>query len=376
MKMHDEETLLDELWEEEVLEEEESLLSQLGMEEQYDDSLNMMRTLAKNGDQRGILWMGMYYMQGDETEQDFAEACYWFDKSNDAVAKAEMAKVYEREGNQELARRYYQEAVEAEEDSEGTMKGLAHLSLTMLWLSEDLQEAEYNLIQAIQSTLPEGMESHIPKVADVLGRRLLLEKDYEACLAWTRVFLKYEPDNEDGKKRLLLTAIEGLKAEEGSDFQKNALIVLEELEKQGNYQASVLLHARRTENEDKAEETKKNSEEPSGHSSDTQNKELMPEDEEALKNRGICMLAYLGPLVIIPILKSRDDPCVRFHANQGLVLFLAFLILHFILVPVFQGIIFKLLYFVLGFFILMGLVNAFTGENLPLPLIDRIHLLK
>lgn len=244
MEIQDEATLVDGFQKEE-LPEEESLLDLLDMEDKSDESFHMMQTLAKNGDQRGILWMGMYYMQGDEEEQDFAEACYWFCKSNDAAAKVQMAKVYEWEGNRELARQYYQEAVDAEEDSEGTMKGMAHLSLTMLWLSEDVYEAEYHFVQVMKSSLPAGMESHIPEVADVLGRRLFLEKDYERCLAWTRIFLKYEPDNENGKKRLFLACGEGLKAEEGSRFQKAALEGLEELSAQGEQQALALLRAYR-----------------------------------------------------------------------------------------------------------------------------------
>lgn len=244
MEIRDQETLVDGFQKEE-LPEEESLLNLLDMEDKSDESFQMMETLAKNGDQRGILWMGMYYMQGDETGQDFAEACYWFCKSNDAVAKVQMAKVYEREGNRELARRYYQEAVDAEEDSEETMKGLAHLSLTMLWLSEDVHKAEYHFAQVMKSSLPAGMESHIPEVADVLGKRLFLEKDYERCLVWTRIFLKYKPDNEDGKNRLLLVSGAGLKAEEGSGFQKAALEGLEELSAQGDQQAFALIRAYR-----------------------------------------------------------------------------------------------------------------------------------
>lgn len=33
------------------------------------------------------------------------------------------------------------------------------------------------------------------------------------------------------------------------------------------------------------------------------------------------ILSYIGPLVVIPFLMSKDDPFVKFHIKQGLVVF-------------------------------------------------------
>ena len=38
------------------------------------------------------------------------------------------------------------------------------------------------------------------------------------------------------------------------------------------------------------------------------------------KNKIFAILAYLGILVLIPILAAKDSPFAKYHANQGLVL--------------------------------------------------------
>jgi uncharacterized membrane protein len=52
----------------------------------------------------------------------------------------------------------------------------------------------------------------------------------------------------------------------------------------------------------------------------------------ASPNRGIMLvLAYLGPLAVIPLVTEKNDPEVQWHAKHGLVLFVAEIILFCIL---------------------------------------------
>jgi uncharacterized membrane protein len=45
---------------------------------------------------------------------------------------------------------------------------------------------------------------------------------------------------------------------------------------------------------------------------------------DAMRDRGLMIvLAYLWPLAIIPLLASRDDPEVQWHAKHGLILMVA-----------------------------------------------------
>ncbi|KPJ86127.1 hypothetical protein AMJ57_00355 [Parcubacteria bacterium SG8_24] len=47
-------------------------------------------------------------------------------------------------------------------------------------------------------------------------------------------------------------------------------------------------------------------------------------------NKVFAALSYLGPLLIVPLLMSRDSDYIRFHARRGLVLFFAEVLLSFL----------------------------------------------
>lgn len=82
------------------------------------------------------------------------------------------------------------------------------------------------------------------------------------------------------------------------------------------------------------------------------------------------ILAYIGPLVIIPYLTAKGDPFVKFHIKQGLVLFVIELVLWVI-----ASMFWFLLPFVpllqLAVFILsvVGIVNVVHKKEKPLPLV-------
>lgn len=112
-------------------------------------------------------------------------------------------------------------------------------------------------------------------------------------------------------------------------------------------------------------------------------------------NKAMAVLSYLGILVLIPIFAAKQSPFARFHANQGLVLFLAAVaygILSAIILAIVGAIVFSSysgfgLYTALSlilnlgyiFFLvlaIMGIVNAVKGEEKRLPLIGNIQILK
>lgn len=92
------------------------------------------------------------------------------------------------------------------------------------------------------------------------------------------------------------------------------------------------------------------------------------------------ILAYLGLLVLVPIFAAPKSAYVRFHANQGLVLIIAELIITFsarILGSLWGfSLIFLLARLVCFAFAVIGLVAAARGEQKELPFIGQIHLLK
>ena len=82
-------------------------------------------------------------------------------------------------------------------------------------------------------------------------------------------------------------------------------------------------------------------------------------------------------LFFLPLLKPKD-PFLRFHANQGLVLWLSYLFLSFIVKyqPFIGGL---LLFFAkIGYFlgVVFGMYHAFNGEEEPLPLIGGVKIIR
>ena len=99
--------------------------------------------------------------------------------------------------------------------------------------------------------------------------------------------------------------------------------------------------------------------------------------EDINENKTMAILAYI--LFFVPLLAARESKFAMYHANQGLVLFLAAMAVNFIgsLIPV------------IGWFLIvplgnlaaivlavLGIVNAYKGEAKPLPLIGGIQLIK
>ena len=106
------------------------------------------------------------------------------------------------------------------------------------------------------------------------------------------------------------------------------------------------------------------------------------------QNKVMAVLAYLGPLVLVPILAAKDSKFAKFHANQGLVLFIcsivyciALFFIGFILYSIsdYLGIfvhILRLLNIAFLVLAILGIVNAINGQAKELPIIGKIQLLK
>ncbi|PWM53464.1 MAG: hypothetical protein DBX41_01220 [Clostridiales bacterium] len=98
---------------------------------------------------------------------------------------------------------------------------------------------------------------------------------------------------------------------------------------------------------------------------------LMRSSEEKLW----AMSGYI--LFFLPLLKPKNE-FLRFHANQGLVLWLSYLFLSFIVK--YQPFIGVLLLFLakIGYFtgVLFGIYQAYLGKETPLPFIGSIKILR
>ena len=105
-------------------------------------------------------------------------------------------------------------------------------------------------------------------------------------------------------------------------------------------------------------------------------------------NKVMSILPYLGILVLVPIFAAKDSKFARFHANQGLVLFLAEIAFYIVLTIV-SAIILAIswkLYFIITILSLVwivflvlaiiGIINAANGKAKELPVIGKFTLLK
>ncbi len=105
-------------------------------------------------------------------------------------------------------------------------------------------------------------------------------------------------------------------------------------------------------------------------------------------NKAMAILAYFGPLVLIPIFAAKGSKFARYHSNQGLVLLLAAIaygIVYNILSAIILAISWRL-YFVVSIIglvsivitvlAIIGIINAATGKAKELPLIGKFKILK
>jgi uncharacterized membrane protein len=114
--------------------------------------------------------------------------------------------------------------------------------------------------------------------------------------------------------------------------------------------------------------------------------EVDPDDAEKHKIFGI--IAYLSILCLVPILAAKESPFAKYHANQGLVLFLLEIVIWIALFVIgiilamlpaglgFLSAVFALLYLVPLALLIYGIINAAAGKCVPLPVIGGIKLLK
>lgn len=96
----------------------------------------------------------------------------------------------------------------------------------------------------------------------------------------------------------------------------------------------------------------------------------MADEKDVAENKGMAAVGYLGILFLIPLLAKKDSPYAQFHAKQGMVLFICWIIASFVWVIPFLGWVIGAIAN-LGLFILfiMGLINALSGKTTPLPII-------
>lgn len=89
-----------------------------------------------------------------------------------------------------------------------------------------------------------------------------------------------------------------------------------------------------------------------------------PEESDAKNNKFWAVLSYLGVLVLLPLLLKKESPFVQFHAKQGLVLLIGWLVSWLPFGPIIA-----LIVVVLS---ILGIINVISGEKKNLPVVGEL----
>lgn len=109
--------------------------------------------------------------------------------------------------------------------------------------------------------------------------------------------------------------------------------------------------------------------------------------EDINKNRAMAILAYIGPLVFIPMFAAKNSKFARFHVNQGFLLFLVWASLsvlstffNLIYLPRILDVLIQLTIWLVSIpatiINVIGIVNAARGKAKELPVIGKIRIFR
>ncbi len=103
----------------------------------------------------------------------------------------------------------------------------------------------------------------------------------------------------------------------------------------------------------------------------TKTTQTPPAETKKEKNIGMAVIAYI--LFFVPLLtEMKNDPFVKYHVKQGLLLLISCLIASaFSFLPFFGWFLSRILNFGLFILMIMGIVNAINSKKEPMPLIGK-----
>ncbi|MGI6743732.1 MAG: hypothetical protein ACOX4O_08750 [Eubacteriales bacterium] len=105
-------------------------------------------------------------------------------------------------------------------------------------------------------------------------------------------------------------------------------------------------------------------------------------------NKAMALLSYLGILVLIPLFAAKDSAYTRFHASQGLTLFIVeivYTVLNRLIMALFGkmfiiGPLFSMIFLALGIALLglavFGIICVVQNKAKELPFIGSLHIIK
>lgn len=98
----------------------------------------------------------------------------------------------------------------------------------------------------------------------------------------------------------------------------------------------------------------------------------MQENNYTSEQFGYGVLSYLSILCLIPIFTKKEDDFIKFHAKQGLMLFIIEAAAGIVsVIPIFGGLVVTLGVLVCGLLSLAGIVQVLMGNKWSMPVISE-----
>ncbi|MFC1479846.1 DUF4870 domain-containing protein [Candidatus Omnitrophota bacterium] len=95
-------------------------------------------------------------------------------------------------------------------------------------------------------------------------------------------------------------------------------------------------------------------------------------EEKKTQENVYAILSYLWVLCLIPILMKKEDEFVRFHARQGLMLFIVEVGIGIIgIIPMLGQVIYLLGMLICGLLSLIGIVQVLMGNKWKMPVVGE-----
>lgn len=110
--------------------------------------------------------------------------------------------------------------------------------------------------------------------------------------------------------------------------------------------------------------------------------EFVADPDDVQRNKIMGIIAYLGCLCFVPLIAAKDSQFARYHASQGVTLFVLSIALSVIKIALafmdipMIGMIIWIIQVGLLVLMVLGIVNAVGGKMKPLPIIGGFTILK
>ena len=132
---------------------------------------------------------------------------------------------------------------------------------------------------------------------------------------------------------------------------------------------------------DQGEDLGKKITEGFGKFNDTKETTSEYDSRDIENNKVFAVLSYIGILFVVGLIAAPKSKFARFHANQGLVLFITEIVLGIVsgivsFIPVVSGIVSAVVGIISLVYMVIGIYNSASGKAKELPVIGGISIIK